>query len=217
MQGKLIIFDCDGTLVDSEYIACKVFTKHWSSHGVHFTEDEFKENFIGTGHNAPIVIETFARMPAHANEKGHLIFEQALANDLEVVCGMKELMPTLKHEICVASNSTLNYVESVLRKTALYAFFERKIFSAHQVKNPKPAPDVFLHAAEALGFKSNQCVVVEDSVAGIAAAKAANMKVVGFTAGKHFSPALKNRIKRSNPDWLCSTAQELQDLLNSNS
>lgn len=212
---KLIIFDCDGTLVDSEVIATKVFTTYWATHGVVMTETEFKINFIGTSRDAPVVIENLAKMPPHADKEGDALFDEALSKNLHAVEGIFELLSSLNFDMCVASNSSLRYVENALIKTRLDSFFGQKIFSSEQVDKPKPAADLFLYAASECGYEIKDCIVVEDSISGIRAAKNANMKVIGFSGAGHFVPMLEDRLKAEKPDWFCSSTAELQELLNS--
>ncbi len=210
---KLIIFDCDGTIVDSEVIATKVFTRYWATHGVNFTEDEFKEKFIGTGKNAPIVIETFSRMPDYAGKEGDRLLDEELEKSLCAVEGMLELVSSLQGDICVASNSSLRYVKAALKKTELDVCFKDKVFSAEQVKNPKPAPDLFLLVCSKLGYRPEDCIVIEDSVSGVKAAQNANMKVVSFSGAAHFVPSLEEKLKHTNATWHCSSVSELRGLL----
>jgi len=212
-MNKLIIFDCDGTLVDSEVIACEVLPTYWKTHGVHFSEEEFKEKIIGTGSNAPIILEIFSKMPPHAKEEGDQLLMKAIKENLTAVNGIKELLSGLKYNVCVASNSSIAHVESALKTTKLDSFFGDNYFSADQVKNPKPAPDLFLYAADQLNFSPKNSIVIEDSVSGIKAAQSAKIPVVAFTGAKHFTQNLKNRLEKTNPDWFCSTTKELENLL----
>jgi HAD superfamily hydrolase (TIGR01509 family) len=213
IKKKLIIFDCDGTLVDSEVIASKVFPSYWATHGVHFSENEFKEKFIGTGKSAPIVIETFSKMPDYANEEGDRILDEELSKHLCAVDGIPKLIESLGWGVCVASNSSLQYVKKALAKTKLDLSFGENIFSAEQVNNPKPAPDLFLYVANKLKVSPSECVVVEDSVSGVMAAKNANMSVVGFSGAGHFVPSLEKQLRETKPDWFCTSVGELESLL----
>jgi HAD superfamily hydrolase (TIGR01509 family) len=212
---KLIIFDCDGTLVDSEVIASRVFPAYWATHGVVMTEAQFKENFIGTGRDAPIVVENFSKMPAHADAEGDALFDQALARDLTAVEGITDLLSKLNCDLCVASNSSLSYLEKALLKTKLNSYFGEDVFSAEQVEKAKPAPDLFLYAASKCRHVVADCIVVEDSVSGVRAAQKAGMKVIGFSGAGHFTPSLEGKLKATGPDWFCSSVGELGELLNS--
>ncbi len=210
---KLIIFDCDGTLVDSEVIATKVYIKYWGSHGVHFTENEFKEKFIGVGANSPIIKETFSKMPVNAKEEGDKILHKELQKNLTAVEGMTKLVSALKQDICVASNSSLNYVKAALNKTKLDRYFGEHVYSAEQVKNPKPAPDLFLHASSEFGYEPQDCLVIEDSPSGVKAAQNANMQVISFSGAAHFIPSLEENLKNLGANWHCSNINELGELL----
>lgn len=210
---KLIIFDCDGTLVDSEVIASEVFPAVWSSMGLQMTSDYFITNFVGTGSDADIVKKTMALLPPNAMEIADKKFDEELKARLQPVVGMKELLTDLKHEMCVASNSSLNYVNDALRFTGLHHHFENKVFSSRQLARPKPAPDIFLHAAKTMGYSPEDCLVIEDSRSGILAAKNANMKVIGFMGGRHFNQAIKDKLFEVGADYYCSDIKELRKLL----
>lgn len=209
----LIIFDCDGTLVDSEVTAARVFTSYWATHGVHLTEDEFKERFIGKGNYHPDSIEIFNKMPPFAMEEGDRLWDEALKKELQPVVGMSELLESLSHLLSVGSNSSLLHVKKSLKKTGLDSFFGDNVFSAQNVLNPKPAPDLFLHIASTLDVVTKNCVVIEDSPSGIMAAKNAGMKVIGFSGAAHFTPSLEKRLRKAGPNWFCTTTEELKILL----
>lgn len=210
---KLIIFDCDGTLVDSEIIACKVFPAVWSTMGVQMTEEEFLCTIVGTGSDSEVKINLRARLPANAKDITDIKFDEALKQNLKAVTGIPELLQTIRHDLCVASNSSPRYLHNVLGYTQIAHHFGDKVFSAHQVAKSKPAPDLFLHAAATLGFKPQDCLVIEDSPTGIKAAKNANMKVVGLMAGLHFNQILIDRLLAANADLYCSTTDELSKII----
>jgi len=210
---KLIIFDCDGTLVDSEVIATRVFTSFWATHGVHIADDEFKLRFIGKGNSHPDNIDLFEKMPPHAYEEGDRLLDEALEKDLEAVKGMNELLSGLTKKLCVSSNSRLSYVKAALQKTNLHEYFGERVFSAKDRPNPKPAPDLFLHIAKVLEVPPKDCIVIEDSPSGVKGAQNAGMPVIGFTGAAHFIPELEERLQKTKPDWLCSTTDELKSLL----
>ena len=210
---KLVIFDCDGTLVESESIATKVFTKLWSQYGVHFHEDEFKEKFIGTGKNASIVIETFSKMPSHVKHEGDRILHKEILKSLEPVEGMSCLLGDLKLKKCVASNSSLSYVKTAIEKAQLSSYFENELFSSEQVENPKPAPDLFQMVMNKFNLHPEDCLVIEDSVSGVMGARNAGIDVVGFTGASHFIPSLREKLSKANPTWFCEDVHSLRELL----
>jgi len=207
---KLIIFDCDGTLVDSEVIASEVFPSVWSSMGLSMTADYFLTHFVGTGSDAEIVKQTMALLPPNAMEIADQKFDEELKSRLQPVMGMKDLLQDLNHDTCVASNSSLAYVNEALKFTGLLPFFQNRVFSSRQLARPKPAPDVFLHAAQTLGYSPDNCLVIEDSRSGILAAKNAKMKVIGFMGGLHFNQALKEKLYEAEADFYYSDIIELR-------
>ncbi|MNL38122.1 6-phosphogluconate phosphatase [compost metagenome] len=140
-------------------------------------------------------------------------FDEELARSLQPVQGMLELLAQLPHQTCVASNSSLNYVQEALLNTKLAPFFGERVYSARNLAKPKPAPDVFLHAACDLGFLPHQCIVVEDSISGIRAAQNAGMPVIGFMGGLHFNSVVKDRLLSAQADYYCSSILELKEML----
>jgi beta-phosphoglucomutase-like phosphatase (HAD superfamily) len=212
-MDKLVIFDCDGTLVDSEVVAAKVFTSYWATHGVYLTELEFKEKFIGKGNHHPDSIDLFKRMPPHAIEEGDRRWDEALRDSLLSVNGMIELLSSLKCNLSVGSNSSIEHITRALNQTGLARFFGENVFSASSVANPKPAPDLFLHIARFFNISRENCIVVEDSVSGVRAARNAGMKVIAFSGAAHFVPSMEERLKEEGPDWICSNTRELGLLL----
>jgi HAD superfamily hydrolase (TIGR01509 family) len=210
---NLLIFDCDGTLVDSELVAVNVFTTYWATHGVHITADEFKENFIGTAREAEINVKTFAKMPPDAWDEGNRLLDVALEKELEAVKGIRLLLESLTTQSCVASNSSFKYIKRALKQTQLNHFFGERVFSAEFVDRPKPHPDLFLYVAKTLGVTPEECVVIEDSQTGILAAQRANMRVIGFSGAAHFVPTLESKLRALNPSWFCSNIRELGQVL----
>ncbi len=206
---KLAIFDCDGTLVDSEIIAAEVFPAVWATMGVKMTKDYFLSNFVGTGSDAEIVIKTKALLPPDAMEVADKKFDEELEKSLQPVEGIARVLEKIPFEVCVASNSSLKYVNTVLEKTSLASFFADRVYSSRDLAKPKPAPDVFLHAAKRNGFSPAHCVVIEDSVSGIKAAQNAGMAVIGFLGGRHCNSVVRQRLFSAKADYYCSSADEL--------
>lgn len=212
-MSKLVIFDCDGTLVDSEIIAAEVFPAVWSKMGVEMTADYFLCNFVGTGSDAEIVKKTMALLPSDAKEIADKKFDEELALRLQAVQGMSQVLRDLPYQVCVASNSSLKHVKDALTKTLLAEFFGERIYSSRDLGKPKPAPDIFLHAAKELGFSPKQCLVIEDSISGIKAAQNAGMPVVGFFGGLHCNTVVRKRLLSAKADYYCSSAEDLKDIL----
>lgn len=189
----LFAFDCDGVLVDSEIIASQVDAEILTRLGYPVTPEEVTRRFTGlTAKSIFDLIEADLGHPVPtatvAEQKAEL--DRRLARDLKAVPGVEELLDALEGPRCVCSNSSGERLRLTLEKTGLHDRFKPHIFSAVEVgtKEPKPAPNVYLHAAKAFGVNPREMLVVEDSVFGVTAAKAAGARVVGFTGGRHSWP-----------------------------
>lgn len=182
---KLIIFDCDGVLVDSEGITSQVFIDMLAELGINITLEEIMNRYVGM----PMVdgLAVLAKQygftpPTDFVERFYRNSMVVLADQLQPVPGIKAFIGQLQLPFCVASNSHIEKVRAMLSITGLLANFEGKIFTAGQVKNPKPAPDVYLYAAKAFNTDPSYCLVIEDTPVGVSAAKAAGMTVYGYSA-----------------------------------
>jgi HAD superfamily hydrolase (TIGR01509 family) len=187
----LIIFDCDGVLIDSEWIACEVEAEVLSEHGFPMTADDVRRLLLGISTASSLVVleREYGRRPSAevmAEVKRRLL--EAFTTRLDVVPGIRELLARLPGQCCVASSSDPERLRHCLGLVGLYDHLAPHIFSATMVRNGKPAPDLFLHAAAEMQVAPADCVVVEDSVAGITAARAAGMTAIGFTGGRHCGP-----------------------------
>jgi HAD superfamily hydrolase (TIGR01509 family) len=210
---KLIIFDCDGTLVDSEHIASYVFPRIFSAMGIHMTSDYFICNFVGTSTDSEFVQNEMKKLPPNAMAIANQKFEEELRANLKAIPGISDLLDKIEHSVCVASNSSLPYLKMALEKTSLAKYFGENVYSAKEIKKPKPAPDLFLHAAREFKINPSDCLVIEDSVSGIRAAKNAKMKVVGFMGGLHFNDVVKNKLHAEKADFYFSNTLELSDFI----
>jgi HAD superfamily hydrolase (TIGR01509 family) len=180
---ELVIFDCDGVLVDSERIAVEVDLLVFSRLGLEITRQELIERFVGRSPSVMhAMIEDRLDEPVAPElwEEFEQLYVDAFERDLVAVPGVVEVLARLDLPTCVASSSTPDSLRRKLTKTGLYDHFEGRIFSAIEVRNGKPAPDIFLHAAERMGAAPDRCVVVEDSLYGVMAARAAGMRVLAF-------------------------------------
>lgn len=185
-KDYLVIFDCDGVLVDSEIISVKVDQLVLSDLGWPMTIEEIVERFVGRSHAyfLEVVEEHLGRkLPEDWEDAYQHLYRQALANDLRLVDGIAEALEVINLPMCVASNGSQSKMEFTLKRADLWSRFEGRIFSAADVNEGKPAPDLFLHAASTLGYEPSHCIVVEDSWAGVTAGLAANMKVIAYTGG----------------------------------
>jgi len=184
----LVIFDCDGVLVDSEPIAARLTAEAVSELGWPMSPELAKSEFLGDTFTNIIrrVEEKIGRkVPADWPARSQANLFAALERELTPVRGVRATIDALLAHgatLAVASQGSHDKMRLTLGVTDLLPFFEGRIFSAAQVARPKPAPDLFLLAAETLGFAPQQAVVIEDSTRGVKAALAANMRIVGYTA-----------------------------------
>lgn len=186
MEKHLIIFDCDGVLVDSEVIAIAVDQFVLADLGWSLSLDEIVDRFVGGSHAyfVEVVEDHLGRkLPDDWEDEYQHLYREALARDLKLVEGIVEALDTIDLPMCVASNGSHSKMEFTLKQVNLWSRFEGRIFSAEDVALGKPAPDLFLHAASTLGYEPSHCIVVEDSPTGVQAALAAKMKVIVYAGG----------------------------------
>jgi HAD superfamily hydrolase (TIGR01509 family) len=187
---KLVILDCDGVLVDSEVISCRTVADILSPFDPASNLPAIMQRYLGRPASA--VIEDYERLagrsasPAFTRDWRARLFAN-FAHDLMPVEGVREAVEALRCDYCVASSSDEERIEVCLRKTGLWDLFEGRIFSTTRVQRGKPAPDLFLLAARERGVSPEHCLVIEDSVSGVTAAKAAGMTAFGLVAGSHFA------------------------------
>ena len=185
---NLVIFDCDGVLVDSEVVFARVLAECLIA--ADFTTTVEEAIILGFGTNratlSAAVATRFGRaLPDTFFETFAARSAAAFELELSPMAGVKDLLAALPLPCCVASNGHLVRVRQRLAMTGLLPFFDPHVFSAIQVAHGKPAPDLFLFAAERFGAAPEDCIVVEDSIPGVEAAVAAGMTVVGFCGGGH--------------------------------
>ncbi|OPB32040.1 HAD family phosphatase [Bartonella sp. AR 15-3] len=192
LQIDLIIFDCDGVLVDSEYLIAKIGSQLLKEIGYKISPEELSERYSGLIFQDILKkIEQEIKRPISANlidQMAHL-FRAQMKTELHTINGVKEAIEIIKslYPYCICSNAMSRDIKDMLNTVKLYHLFDNKIFSAPEVgtKKPKPAPDVFLFAAQELRVRPENTIVVEDSIHGVHAAAAAGMRVIGFTGGLH--------------------------------
>lgn len=189
---ELVIFDCDGVLVDSERLAVKVDVQVLARLGWPLSEAEVIDRFVGvTEEQFRSDIEAHLGHPLDDDWDAEFeaLYRSAFEKELRPVEGIVDALDRITHPTCVASSGSHEKMRFTLGLTGLYQRFEGRIFSATEVARGKPAPDVFLYAAEHMGTAPSTCVVVEDSVNGVAAARAAGMRVLAYAGG--VTPAAK--------------------------
>ncbi|MFC9729276.1 HAD family hydrolase [Streptomyces roseolus] len=183
---ELVIFDCDGVLVDSERLYCRVDREVFAELGAEFSEAELVEHFVGSPHEIwTALVEERRGRPLEPGwqEPYRVRYESVLDAELTVVEGVTEVLDALAVPYCLASNGSHAEIRRNLTRTGLLDRFEGRVFSARDVARGKPAPDLFLHAAATMGVPPERCAVVEDSPYGVRAARAAGMRAYGYTGG----------------------------------
>lgn len=183
---EMVVFDCDGVLLDSERLAVRVDAVVLASLGWELSEEEIVHRFVGRSH-AHMVGEIEAHLgrplPVGWEEEVQPLYDHAFETELRPVEGVVQALDCLQLPTCVASSSSHARLRRTLGLTGLYNRFAGRIFSAEDVARGKPAPDLFLHAAARMGVDPARCVVVEDSQYGVAAARAAGMRSFGYAGG----------------------------------
>ncbi len=187
----LILFDCDGVLLDSEVISSRCAAEQLGEFGMQISPAEALHRFLGRSRT---------EIAAAAVDAGHVVptdfvnrledrIQRTFATELRPIEGVAEVLTQIRCAVCVASGSSLPYIRRGLALTGLLGYFDDHLFSASMVSRPKPAPDLFLYAAAQMGVPPQRCLVIEDSMAGIQAAQAAQMRVFGFLGGSHMDAA----------------------------
>lgn len=183
---ELIIFDCDGVLVDSERLSIRVDEIYLQRLGWPMSKDEIVERWVGRSDadmRAEIEEHTGGPIPAEIEEEFSRIYRETFDRELVPVDGIREALDAIATPRCVASSGGHDKIRRNLALTGLTGYFGERIFSATDVEHGKPAPDLFLHAAERLGAEPARCAVVEDSVHGVEAALAAGMLPFAYAGG----------------------------------
>src|SRR4051812_10124168 len=201
----LVIFDCDGVLVDSEPISLRCTAAALNRFGYPVDEDDVFDRFLGSS-TASMVAAVEASLgrglaPEALDDLRREILD-AFGKELRAVPGVAKAVERLDRPFCVASSSIPERIRYSLRITGLLLLFEPDIFSATMVVHGKPAPDLFLLAAKRMKVEPASCIVVEDSIHGARAGKAAGMVVLGFTGGSHI---------RGNPERERNHGERLKD------
>lgn len=214
--AKLVIFDCDGVLVDSEPISVSVLVDHLRNAGISLHESEAYSLFLGRSMRAiEALLERDFRLKLTRGQLDDIRTEtfRRFRASLRPVSGVAETLPRLPR-CCVASSSGLDRIRLSLSLTGLLEMLEPHIYSASMVARGKPAPDLFLYAAREMGVRQEDCVVVEDSPAGIDAAKRAGMRVFAFIGASHAADArLADVLASLKPDAIFSDMTQLPEML----
>ena len=212
----LVIFDCDGVLVDSEVISCRAHAETLTRHGYAITSDQVLERFLGVSdREARQTIETEIgrKLPNDFESEVKQATLQSYANDLRPISYVSKAIAAIGLAKCVASSGTPEKIRHGLECAGLYGLLAPHIFSASQVSRGKPAPDLFLFAAEQMQAVPARCLVIEDSLAGVTAAVAAGMTVLGFYGGSHCRPGHGDTLRAAGAVAIFDNMRQLPGLI----
>lgn len=213
---KLLIFDCDGVLIESEILATQCEVKALNQLGCPVTLEEYIEFAVGY-HSVEIEKNLKERfdfeIPNTFWDEMNLCQKELFEKELKTVEGVRGVLQTINIPKCVASNSNAERLHRTLKITKLFSFFEGNIFSAEIVKKKKPEPDIFLYAAEKMGVNPSNCLVIEDSLAGIQAALAAKMAVFAFCGGRHITNRFRSKVAEAGAHQIFERMEDLPALL----
>lgn len=217
---KAIIFDCDGVLVESEAIYKEAELDFLSKIGLIYDRKEFTRRFMGMTEDrwyaeiSQDYTDKFqSDFPTDFRERLVTHLHAEFDRRLEPVHQINLIIEGLSAPMAVASSSELELLHRKLKKTALHTYFAPHIYSGQQVQNGKPAPDLFLFAAEKLGVPANDCCVIEDSRNGVIAGKAADMHVIGFCGASHCDEEHAESLYEVGADHVAMTTEDLQKYL----
>ena len=219
MSGfDLVLFDCDGVLVDSEIIAAEVESKLLRDSGFDITPEDMCIRFAGMDWKSILLtIEQEADIPVSAQliDKSEKLLDAALARRVKMIDGVRYALAKITEQRCICSNSSSHRLDLMLTKVGLKPYFEGHIYSAKDLgpDRTKPRPDIYMHGAAQFGVDPSRCLVVEDSVHGVHAARAAGMRVIGFTGGSHTYPNHADRLIDSGAETVISRMIELPQMV----
>ena len=216
MSFDLVIFDCDGVLVDSEALACVVHADVLTAYGYAITAAQVHERFLGRSARearAEVEAEMGRALPDEYTAELKATVDRVFGEQLQPVPGIGDVLAGLSQQKCVASSGTPTRIRSSLATTKLIHHFGEHLYSALQVERGKPAPDLFLFAAAQMGVDPARCVVIEDSIHGVTGAVAAGMTVFGFHGGAHCSPATAGALQATGAHLVFDDMRRLPALI----
>lgn len=208
----LLIFDCDGVLVDSEVIAHETLRELMAALGRPTTLDGMIREFAGK--SLADTVSTAERLLGHpipedvGRDFGQRLLER-LRQHLKPIPGVRDAILALPYRRCVASSSPPERLQLSLEVTGLAPLFADRVFSAVEVATGKPAPDLYLLAAHKMGEAPERCIVIEDTTRGVAAGHAAGMRVVGFAGAAHATSGLADELRRAGAEVVIRSMREL--------
>jgi HAD superfamily hydrolase (TIGR01509 family) len=198
IKPDLIIFDCDGVLVDSEVLSCRCLSEALAGYGINLAVDQALDLFLGRSVTA--VFEHYEALgrsiPRQFAADLKAGVRAAFLSSLCPIEGVNSVLEDLRIPHCVASSSDIDRVSFSLSLTGLAPRFDSRLYTSQMVEHGKPAPDLFLYAAARMRVDPHRTLVIEDSISGVTAGKAAGMTVWGFVGGSHYQSRDGNAILR---------------------
>ena len=211
-----VIFDFDGVIADSEILANQVLADSVSALGVSMALEDAYNEFLGKSFQQILqIIEKKISMPLPA-DFAETYRSQVFArfrDSLKPVNGVESFLQALNYKKCIASSSAPERIEMCLQVLDLKRYFPHSVFSATMVERGKPHPDIFLYAANEMGVNARECVVIEDSLSGVKAAKAAGMQVIGLLAASHMQQNYSKRLLSAGADHIAHSYDDVQDIM----
>ena len=212
----LVIFDCDGVLVDSELISCRAHSQMLTRHGYPITADQVLDRFLGVSdREARLIVEAELgrSLPGDFEAQVKQATLKFYEGDLRAISNVGEAIAAINLKKCVASSGTPEKIRHGLTCAGLHDVLAPHIFSATQVKRGKPAPDLFLYAAGRMQVPPQRCLVIEDSIPGITGALAAGMTVLGFHGGSHCRPGHSDSLRAAGATVTFDDMRQLPGLI----
>jgi HAD superfamily hydrolase (TIGR01509 family) len=215
-RTELVIFDCDGVLIDSEIVVCRLTSEELTRLGYPISTGEVIERYAGRPEHemiADIEGNWGQTVPAEYFGQIRRRIDHAYSAELRAMPGVADVLERIRIPICVASSSYPEKLKLGLETVGLYRRFAPNLVSASFVARGKPAPDVFIYAAGWMRTPIPGCLVIEDSVPGVHAARSAGMRVFGFTGGGHCSPGYGPRLVDAGAELVINDFRELDGFL----
>ena len=209
---KHLLFDCDGVLVDTEFVAAIKMTQALKDLGIDISFEYYLQELSGTTFSS-IVRHYFNDLSEKEVFKIINIVEDQVAAEVELIKGVDKMLDKLFINKSVVSNSSVRTVIHALEVTGIAHYFQAEIYSSELVKYPKPAPDVYQFACESVGCTPAEIIVIEDSISGATAALAAGLTVVGFIGASHILPEHAEKLLALGVKNIASTTEELESIL----
>jgi HAD superfamily hydrolase (TIGR01509 family) len=215
MGFDLLVFDCDGVLIDSELLSVRADIVCLAEDGIALSEDELLERYTGISMAGMVadLEQRYGRALPDFAPRHRAMLSDLFAAELCAIPGVEALLDAIAAKRCVASSGTPERIRAGLSQVGLFDRFHPHIFSATMVERGKPAPDLFLYAAAQMAVAPGRCVVIEDSLPGMVAAVAAGMIPVGFTGGGHCRRDHAARLAAAGAVRVAGTMPELQTIL----